>query len=1007
MKITDYFINHPVSAIILNFLIILVGLLCFSNLKIREYPDIKMPTVIVETFYPNASAELVESSVTNILEDELAAVEGLDEIRSWSSPSRSKIMLKFLPDISIDKSLLSIKEAISLARVNLPDQIKEPKVEKADRSNGPPFMSVCLQTESMGFGELTHYVNVSLKNAFRSVKGVSSVEVFGRPYTYKITLDHKKIHSFGINVNEIYAAISREGISFPAGKFQNKTPVTIQAELETLEDFENILIKKGDKPVFLKSVAQIEFTEDDKQDRLRINGNPALCVGIHKAKDSNPLEVSELMHEEVENIKKTMPESIKMEIALDQAEFIKNSIKNIKSSIVEAIFLVLVIILIFLGNYKATLVPILTIPISLLGAVIFLNLFGFSINVITLLAMVLAVGLVVDDAIVVLENINRHIEKGESVLNATLKGSREILFALIAMTLTLVSVYIPIAFVKGITGQLFIEFAVALAGSVLISGVVAITLSPLMCRNLLQEKTKKISLIENFLKIITKQYGVSLRKVTAYNKSIMSFFLIISLVVIILFKVINKEITPREDRGLIGVSIPKVSGEDINDIEKNVLLVENIFKSLPEANAVFSFTQEWGGFVAIPLKPLSERNRSADDIVNSYRLKLLSFPSFDAWPWSFASGLPGAEDHEESSELRLMVSTIDTYKSLFEKLNEVRDKGEERKLFNSIYHNLKLDTAGYDISIDKQIAAQLEIDKATFAKSISVFFSGDEALKFKKDGILYSINIEGDTKPWSLDEIYINNPKGHRIALSSFAKLIPKATPKELEHYNQMRSARLTSSLANQVNLEQEMDKLYKLADEILPKDYKKSWTGIAKSFAENALTMQQLLLLSLLFIYAILSLQFQSFFYPLIILLSVPLACVGSLMALYFSGLTLNIYSQVGLITLIGLITKHGILLIEFAIQLEKEGLSKEVAIEKAATLRLRPILMTTSAMLCGALPLITSHSYGFEARQAIGVVLFFGLGFGTIFTLFILPSLYLSFEAIKFKILKAKILG
>lgn len=1003
MKITDYFINHPVSAIILNALIVLVGILCFSNLKVREYPDIKIPTVVVETFYPNASAELVESSVTNILEDELAALEGLDEIRSWSSPNRSRIMLKFLPNISVDRSLIAIKEAIQLARANLPDQIKEPKVERSGRNNGPPFMSVCLQTSSMSFGELTHYVNVSLKNSFRSVMGVSSVQIFGRPYTYKIILDHKKMHNFGVNVDEVYSAIDKSRSSFPAGKYQKKTPVTIQSELESIEDFENILVKKGKYPIFLKSVADIELMEDNSKDRLRINGEPALCVAIHKSKDSNPLEVSDLMHQEVEKLNQSIPENIKMTIGLDQAEFIRSSLKNIKMSIIEAMFFVLIMILLFLGDYKATLVPIITIPISLLGGMIFLSLFGFSINVITLLAMVLAVGLVVDDAIVVLENITRHIEKGESVLKATIKGSQEILFALIAMTLTLVSVYVPIGFIQGVTGQLFIEFAVALAGSVLISGVTAITLSPLMCTSVLKNhKKQNFSKTDLFLGWIIDKYSKLLKRIINYSRSVILFFFLVIILITILFKVMNKETIPREDRGLIGISIPKISGEDIDDIEKNVILVENVMKNIPEAKDILSFTQEWGGFVVIPLKSLDERKLSAEEVINNYRQKLSSFPSFDAWPWSFSSGLPGEGDPEESSELRLMISTADTYQQLFEEASKARDIGEEKNLFRSIYHKLKLDTAGYDILIDKEVAADLAIDNKAFAKAVSIFFSGDDSLKFKKDGILYSITIEGDTKPWSLDEIYINNLKGHRIAVSSFAQLIPKATPKELEHYNQMRATTLATSLTNESNLELEMDKLHKLADETLPKNYKKTWTGIAKNFKEASSATQSLIFLALLFIYAILSVQFQSFFYPIIILFSVPLACLGSLAALYFSDMTLNVYSQVGLITLIGLITKHGILMIDFAIKLEKDGLSEVEAIQKAAILRLRPILMTTGAMLCGALPLIISHSYGFEARKAIGVVLFFGLSFGTIFTLFIMPNLYLSFISIKKKYLR-----
>ena len=419
-------------------------------------------------------------------------------------------------------------------------------------------------------------------------------------------------------------------------------------------------------------------------------------------------------------------------------------------------------------------------------------------------------------------------------------------------------------------------------------------------------------------------------------------------------------------------------------------------KDIPEASSILSFTQEWGGFVILPLKPINERGRSADEIVNSFRLKLLSFPSFDAWPWSFSSGLPGMDDPTEFSELRMMISTTGSYNDLFLQANNVRDAAENRNLFRSIYHNLKLDTAGYNIFLDKQIMANLSIDNKKVAKAISLFFSGYDNLKFKKDGILYPIIIEGDSLPWTLDEIYITNSKNKRISIGSFAKLAPKAEPKELEHFNQMRSVRMTTDLSGN-DIESSMKILEKLANEILPKDYKKDWIGIAKTFNESSHTMAILFIFSMMFIYAVLAVQFESFIDPLIILFTVPLACFGALLALYITGGSLNIYSQVGLITLIGLISKHGILIVEFANKLQKQGVSALEAIEQASALRLRPILMTTAAMLCGSVPLMISHSYGYEARKAIGLILFFGLGIGTIFTLFVLPSVYNMFNKFK----------
>jgi multidrug efflux pump len=995
MKITEYFIKHPVSAIILNCALIMVGVLCFYNLSIREYPDVKFPVINVETIYPNASAEVVESSVTNALEDQLSGIEGLDHIKSSSVANRSSITMKFLPKISMDRALIAVKDAIGMAKADLPEQVKDPIVLRGAKNQGAPFMAACMESTSMSFSELTHYANVTLKNAFRSIQGISSVQVWGKPYTYKITLDHQKMYNFGINADEIYDSIAKAEASLPAGKFQNKVPVTIKSELKTLEDFENILVKKSPHPVYLKSLANIELAEENQKLRLKINGKPGLCMGLEKSSDDNPLEVSSLVYEKVAEIKKTLPDNIKLEITLDQAEFIRSSLKNIQSSIIESILFVLVIIFLFLRNIRATIIPVVTIPVSLIGSLLFLNICGFSINVMTLLAMVLAVGLVVDDAIVMLENITRYIEKGETPLDAAIKGSKEIAFAVIAMTLTLSSVYAPIAFVSGITGQLFIEFAAALAGSVIISGVSAITLSPLMCANILRNQENHLfPKIDAFLAKLTSDYLNLLRLTMKYNKLLLSFFIVALISIALCFNFIPKETVPSEDRSLIGVSVP---GDNIDSAEANTNAIENAVKNTKEASGILTFAQEWGGQVILPLKPIEKRSRSADQIVQQLRPSLVSFPSFDAWPWSFSSGLPGLDSVEDTSELSLIISTVDSYSDLFKNINEVRRNGEEKHLFKSIYHDLRLDNMGYSIDFDTEVLAKLGIDKKQVAKAVSIFFSGTDSLKFKKDGILYPITIEGDAKPWSLDELYITNSNGKRISIASFATLTSKAEPKSLSHYNQMRSVSLKADLTSADSLEQSMQKLYKLADENLPKSYKKTWAGIAKTYSETSATMPLLFMLSMLFIYAILAVQFESFIDPLIILFTVPLACSGALVTLYATSGTLNVYSQVGLITLIGLITKHGILMVEFANQLRAQGLSIIESIEQASSMRLRPILMTTGAMVFGSIPLILSGSSGSEARHAIGIVLVSGLSLGTLFTLFVLPSVYCFFKNLK----------
>jgi len=992
MKITSYFIKHPVTSIILNCMIIMIGILCFYNLQIREYPKITLPNLSVTTIYPNASADLVESSITNILEDQLAGVEGIDTITSSSMYGRSVIDLNFLQNTSIDRSLISTKDAVSRARKYLPLIVKEPSIDQEGAKEGPPFMAICLESKAMAFGELTHFVNLELKNAFRSIEGVAKVYIYGEPYTYKVTLDAHKMYSFGINADEIYSAIERSGSSLPVGKFQKELPVTLNSELKNIKDFENILVKNSSHPVFLKSLATVELGTNNQEMRLKINGKPGLCIGIKKTKDDNPIDVSTLVHKKLAEIKQTIPNTIKIAIPLDQAEFIRSSLSNIKNSILEAILLVLVIVFLFLRNIRATLVPVITIPISLIGSFIFLNLCGFSINIMTLLAMVLAIGLVVDDAIIVLENISRHIENGETPLNASLKGANEIGFSIVAMTLTLTSVYAPIAFLTGVIGQLFIEFAAALAGSVLISGLVAITLSPLMCAKILKPKQEVIlPQIDIFLNKLSVLYLKYLKKVISYQKTILLFLALVLTVITISFNFLPQETAPSEDRSLVGIFVPEIAGKNIDNTEQNIEKVENLVKDLPETMGSMTFMDnKKGGQVILPLKPITQRQRSADQITNSLRPKMASLQSLDAWVWSWSSALPGLNNPATNLELTLNISTTDSYKSLFDQVNLARNKGNEQKLFNSIYHDLKLDDLGFNIDINKNSLAQLNLTESQAAKMIEIFFSGNSSLEFKKDGILYPITIEGNIKPWSLEELYLTNPKGKRISLASFAYISTKSSPKSLNHFNQMRSVNLTAKITSEDNLKSSMEKLYKLADDTLPKSYKKTWSGVAKTFNETSASTKILYLLSLLFIYAILAIQFESFIDPFIILLTVPLACFGSLLTLYFTNGSLNIYSQVGIITLIGIITKHGILIVEFANQLHAQGMSLLDATLESAHLRLRPILMTTGAMVCGVIPLVLSTSAGSEARHAIGIVLVSGLSLGTLLTLFILPSLY-----------------
>ncbi len=989
MNITTYFLKHPVVAVILNAMIAAVGILSFDSLSVREYPEVHFPQVHIQTHYPNASAEVVESAVTNPLEDRLASIDGINTITSDSKYGVSHIFLTFQNGISIDKSLIAAREAIGLT--NLPTEVKPPVVERKTASQELPFIVISLESSSMDFAELTHYANLNLKNIFRGIKGVSTAEIWGQPYTYKIVLDSRKMYAFGINANDIFNSLQKGNVSLPVGKFQNEISVTLNSELKTIKDYENLVIrekKSSQRAVFLKQVADIKLQTDDKRFRIRINGKPGPCIAIQKNNDANLLEVSTLVRNQLNEVEQMISDDLKMDIIQDQADFVRDSVKNVKSSIFEAIIFVLIIIFIFLRNLKATIVPLITIPISLIGSFIFLKVFGFSINVITLLAMVLAIGLVVDDAIIVLENIQRHIDKGLLPFNAAIKGAKEIGFAIVAMTLTLTSVYAPLAFITGTIGELFIEFAVALAGSVLISGVVALTLSPFMCAKLLQSnQSQLLPEIDEFLDRFTAYYANALRKFILYKKSCLLLFLGGFGLIALLLQIIPSQTAPKEDRSLIGIYIAPISGRDINAMEQKIQLIEQSIRSIPETQHSIVFIGEWGGNIILPLQPQSSRDRSAQKIVDSIKPLVTTIPSLDAHPWSSDSGLPGLDNSMNNGELSLVISTTQSYLNLFDVVEKIRKILEDQEVFQNTKHDLKINTPSYRIDIDTNEMAHLNLTYQQIAKTIEIFFSGNQALTFSKDGLLYPITIEGKQSPWDLNELYITNQSGKRISLGAVAKMIPTSVASSLYHYNQMRSVVLTANLPKGESFDSAAKTFLAEVSKDLPPSYKRTWSGNAKTYLESKQTMITLFFLAIIFIFAILAIQFENFIDPCIILLTVPLACLGALGFVWMFNGSINIFTQIGLITLIGLITKHGILIVEFSNQLAKD-LALNEAIIQASYLRLRPILMTTGAMLFGAIPLILSNNAGHEAQRAIGIVLVGGLSFGTFFTLFVLPT-------------------
>lgn len=992
MNITDWFLRHPVAALVLNALLVLTGFLSLQKLGLREYPEVSFPQISVRTAYPNASPELVESALTNVLEDGLAGVSGLDTMTSRSREGMSLITLDFRADTPMEAALTAVREAVGNVRARLPLDVREPAIERQSAQEGLPFMVVTVTSPGMAPGSLTHYANLNLKNALRSIQGVGSVDVWGQPYTWKVLLDARQMHAFGVNADEVWQALKNADEALPAGKFRNGVPIVLNGGPQSAAEYRRLVIKPRERdasghlhpPVHLADIASVSLATDDSGFRVRVNGKPGICLAIEHTNDANPLAVSEAVKQLVGELRHTLPDGMQLKVIVDEADYVRQSLANIYSSILEAVLIVMVIVFGFLRNLRATLVPLVTIPISLLGGVIFLKVFGYSLNLLTLMAMVLAVGLVVDDAIVVLENIQRQREAGKSAFQASLEGARETGFAIIAMTLTLASVYAPLAFMSGLVGQFFAEFAVALAGSVLISGVVALTLSPLMCMKTLKaHATDTQSLIGR----LAARYSDCLAKLLERPRAILSVLGASLLASLLFVCLLPNETAPSQDRGLVGIYMPPVPGGDLNTMEAQSKLVEALAAEIPEANDRLVFMGEWGGNVVLPLKPLDARKRAASQIVDALRPQTTTLASIDAWPWAWDTALPGVESGSPGDALSVAVSTTGNYRALYDTMNTLRATLSDNPRFDGVRHNLKLDTPGYRVDIDREALSSLNLNARQIAKTVEVFLSADKTIPFSRDGVPYAMTLTGKRMPWGLEEMAVTNPEGKRISLAAVASLVPSSGPEALYHHNQMRAAVLSAGLGAKVKPEKAMADMEAALAKPLEDGFRYTWMGAARALQDSRSTLLTLFALALVFIYAILSVQFENFLDPFIILVTVPLAAAGALALVWLCGQSLNIYTQVGLVTLVGLITKHGILIVSFVNQLLGEGEPLVKAVVEASSRRLRPVIMTSGAMFFGALPLAFSHGAGFEARRALGIVLAGGLGFGTLFTLFVLP--------------------
>lgn len=1000
MRLSDLCIRRPVFATVLSLVVVLVGLVAFSRLSVREYPAIDPPVVLVQTDYRGASAEVIESTVTRVMEESIAGIEGIDYLRSTTRQERSQIVVRFKLGRDVEAAANDVRDRVSRVRRRLPDEIDEPVILKVE-ADAQPVLYLAFYSDRHSALEITDFADRFVKDRVQSVTGVAEARIFGeRRYAMRIWLDAARLAAYNLTPQDVENALRTQNVEVPAGRIEGKdTEFTVLAEtdLRLPEQFGAIIVKQASGfPVRLRDVAKVERGPLEERVSVRFNGKPAVSIGVVKQAVANPLEISKGVRAELPAILEMLPEGMKAEVAYDTSIFIQASIDSVFRTIAEAVLLVVLVVFFFLRNFRATLIPVVTIPASLLGAFAIMYALGFTVNTLTLLAMVLAIGLVVDDAIVVLENIYRHIEEGMSPMAAAFQGSKEIGFAVIAMTLTLAAVYAPIGFMSGTTGRLFTEFAWALAGAVIVSGFVALTLSPMMCSRMLRHEPKHgfvFNLVERGLVGLTNGYQAVLRAVLHYRVLVLLVGAVFAGCSYFVFIALKPELSPVEDRGTLISFFIGPEGATTGYMNEYAGRIDSIISKIPEVEGRFVVSGNpivSQGIAFSRLQPWDERERKQQAIVTELGQDLKQLPGVLA----YANNPPSLGQSASSRPVWIAIQSQVEYDELNRLVERVLAEAEKRPELANVETRLKLNKPELKVSVNRERAANVGAEVATIGRTLETMLGGRQVTRFKQNGKQYDVIVQvadvERTNPDDLAKIYVRNAAGQMIQLSNLVDLRESVAPRELGRMNQVRSADITANIAPGYSQGEALAALESVARQVLPNSVQIDYIGQSREFKQASGDIYFTFLLALLFIYLVLAAQFESFIDPFIIMLTVPLSMTGALLALKLGGGTMNIYSQVGLVTLVGLITKNGILIVEFANQLQDEGRSRLEAVVEASALRLRPILMTTSAMVLGAVPLAMAAGAGAESRNQIGLVIVGGLVLGTALTLFVVPTVY-----------------
>jgi len=1005
MNLPSVCINRPVLSIVLSLLIVLFGVIGYTYLGVREYPNVDPPIVTVSTGYTGANADVIESQITEPLEESINGIAGIHSLTSSSSDGRSRITVEFELGVDMEAAANDVRDRVSRTIHDLPTDVDPPTVSKAD-ADASPIVAITVQSDKRSLLELSALANDVFKERLQTIPGVSDVGIWGeKRYAIKLLIDPARLASQGLTPLDVKNALDRENVELPTGRiegYNTELPIRTFGRLSSPEEFNQLIIKEANGSVVrLRDVGRAVLTAENERSIMLGNGSiPMVSVVLVPQSGSNQIAIADAFYARLEQIKKDLPEDIKVTIAMDATANIRKAISEVVETILIAFLLVLLVIFIFLRHWRTTIIPMLAIPISLIGAFFIMYIAGFSINILTLLAIVLSTGIVVDDAIVVLENIYKRIEKGMNPLEAGFEGSKEIYFAIISTTITLASVFLPIMFLSGLTGRLFREFGVVVAGAVLISAFVSLTLTPMMSARILHKTEHENKLFE----LSEKWFN---RLISGYHRTLRLFInkrwlapVIMAVSVAIIFGVgsrLRSELAPMEDKSRLMVSSTAPEGTSYEAMYDYMGKVLAIVDTLPEKDVIVSVAGGGmggggvnSGFVRVSLVPPDARKRSQQEIADALTRELKNY-TFARTYVTQEQTIGGGRGRQLPVQYVIQAPTLEKLKEV---LPRFMDKAQSDPVFQVADLDLKFNKPELTIEIDRDRARTLGVTIRDIAQTLQLYFSGQQYGNFVMNGKQYPVIAQADRvdrdEPLDLSSVYVRNSRGELVQLDNMVKLSYRSNPPQLYHFNRYVAATVSASTAKGFTLGDGIKEMDKIASNTLDESFSTSLTGTAKEYAESSHTLVFAFLLALILVYLILSAQFESFRDPLIIMFTVPLALAGAVLSLWLFGQTLNIFSQIGIIALVGIVTKNGILIVEFANQRQAKGLSIKEAVIDAASQRFRPILMTSLATVFGVLPIALALGAAAKSRVSMGIVIIGGLLFSLGLTLFIIPALY-----------------